>query len=86
MRHDTVDVHLHYSICNHWALKQQKSDTHTHTKHEDVTELRNQEVHTDRKVMANMPAIIIKNIKEKICILVCVAVPGMSCKRKQKSN
>jgi len=41
---------------------------------EDVTVLWNQAVHTDRKVTANRPDII-KNKKEKTCILIDVAVP-----------
>jgi hypothetical protein len=47
--------------------------THTHThkpvsEHEGVTELWNQGVHTDRKVTANRPDILIKNKKEKTCV------------------
>jgi hypothetical protein len=40
----------------------------------DVTVLWNEAVHTDREVTANTPFIIIKNKKEKTCILVDVAV------------
>ena len=51
----------------------------THTpkpvcEHEDVTVLWIQEVHTDTEVMANRPDIIIKNRKEKMCILINVAI------------
>ena len=42
----------------------------------DVTVLWNQTVHTDREVTANRPDIIIKNKKEKICILIDVAIPA----------
>jgi hypothetical protein len=42
--------------------------------HEDVTGLWNQEVHTDREVMANRPNIIIKNRNEEPCILINVAI------------
>jgi hypothetical protein len=52
--------------------------THTHTpvcEHEDVTVLWNQGVHTDTEVTANKPDIIIKNKKEKTCILIDVAIP-----------
>jgi hypothetical protein len=75
MRHDKVSAHLHL---------QQKSDTHTHThthkskpvsRQEDVTELRNHEEHRDRKHTVNRPDIIIKNRKEKTCILIDAAVP-----------
>jgi arginyl-tRNA synthetase len=40
----------------------------------DVTVLWNQAVHKDRKVTANRPVIIIKNKKEKIYIIVDVAI------------
>jgi hypothetical protein len=36
----------------------------------------NQAVHTDREVTANRPDIIIKNKKEKTCILIDVAIPA----------
>jgi len=44
----------------------------------DVTVLWNQAVHTDRKVRANMPDIIIKNKKEKTYTLIDVAIPADS--------
>jgi hypothetical protein len=55
--------------------------THTHTpklvcEHEDVTVLWNQGVRTDREVTADRPDIIIKNTKEKTCILIDVAIPA----------
>jgi hypothetical protein len=36
----------------------------------------NQGVHTDREVTANKPDVIIKNKKEKTCILIDVAIPA----------
>jgi hypothetical protein len=38
--------------------------------------LRSQGVHADREVTANKPDIIIKNKKEKTCILIDVAIPA----------
>jgi hypothetical protein len=35
----------------------------------------NQAAHSDREVTANRPDIIIKNKKEKICMLIDVAIP-----------
>jgi hypothetical protein len=43
---------------------------------DDVTVLWNQGVHAYREVMANRPDIIIKNKKEKTCILIDVAIPA----------
>jgi hypothetical protein len=42
--------------------------------HEDITVLWNQGVQTDREVLANRPNIIIKNKKDKICLLIDVAI------------
>jgi hypothetical protein len=44
--------------------------------HEDITVLWNQGVQIDRKVLANRPDIIIKNKKDKICLLIDVAIPS----------
>jgi hypothetical protein len=44
--------------------------------YEDVTMLWNQAVHTDKEVMANRPDVIIKNRKDKMCILIGVAIPA----------
>jgi hypothetical protein len=52
--------------------------THTHKpvcKHEDVTVLWNQRLHTDIEVMANRQHIVIKNKKEKTCTVIGVAIP-----------
>ena len=55
---------------------------------EDVTVLWNQRIHTNREVTTNGPDIIIKNKKEKTCILIDVAVlkTEISCKRKRKRS
>jgi hypothetical protein len=44
--------------------------------HEDITVLWNQGIQTDREVLANRPNIIIKNMNDKICLLIDVAVPS----------
>ena len=43
---------------------------------EAVTVSWNQAVHTDRKVTAKRPDILIRNRKEKTCILIYVAIPA----------
>jgi uncharacterized membrane protein len=45
------------------------------TEHEDVTVLWNQGIQTDREVLANRTDIIIKNKKDKTCLLIDVAIP-----------
>jgi hypothetical protein len=44
--------------------------------HKDITVLWNQGAQTDREVLANRPDIIIKNKKDKICLLMDVAIPS----------
>jgi hypothetical protein len=44
--------------------------------HEDITALWNQGVQTDREVLANRPGIIIKSMKDKIFLLIDVAIPS----------
>jgi uncharacterized protein (DUF1499 family) len=36
----------------------------------------NQAIQTDRQVLENRPDIIIKNMKDKICLLIDVAIPS----------
>jgi hypothetical protein len=45
------------------------------TEHEDITVLWNQGIQTDREVLTNRPDIIIKNKKDKTCLLIYVAIP-----------
>jgi hypothetical protein len=44
--------------------------------HEDITVLWNQGIQTDGEVLANRLDIIIKNIKDKIRLLIDVAIPS----------
>jgi hypothetical protein len=46
------------------------------TEHEDITVLWNQGIQTDREVLANRPHIIVKNNKDKTCLLIDVAIPS----------
>jgi hypothetical protein len=46
------------------------------TEHENITVLWNQGIQTDREVLANGPDIIVKNKKDKTCLLIDVAIPS----------
>jgi hypothetical protein len=80
IRHDKVCTQLHYSICK--TLGTETTETwYSHIpkpvcQHEDITVLWNQGIQTDREVLANRPNIIIKNMKDKICLLIDVAIPS----------
>jgi hypothetical protein len=79
-RHDEVCTHLHYSICKTLGIETTENwYSHIHKpvcKNVDITVLWNQGVQTDREVLANRPNIIIKNKKDKICLLIDVATPS----------
>ena len=42
----------------------------------DITILYDMPIHTDRKISANRPDILIKNIRDKKCALINVAIPS----------
>jgi hypothetical protein len=80
IRHDEVCTHLHYSLCKTRGTETTEN-WYSHIlklvcQHEDITVLWNQGVQIDREVLANRPDIIIKNKKDKICLLVDVAIPS----------
>jgi hypothetical protein len=80
IRHDKVCTHLHHSIFNTLGIKTTE-DWYSHIpksacQREDTTVLWNQGVETDREVLANRPDIIIKNKKDKICLLIDAAIPS----------
>jgi hypothetical protein len=76
---DNVCTRLYYSICKTLGTETTE-ERYSHIPksvcgHEDITVLWNQGVQTDREVLANRPDIIIKNTKNKFCLLIDVAVP-----------
>jgi hypothetical protein len=75
-----VCTHLHYSICKTLGIETRENWYSHITKlacqHEDITVLWNQGVQTDREVLANRLDIIIKNKKDKICLLIDAAIPS----------
>jgi hypothetical protein len=80
IRHDKVCTHLHYSICKTLIIETTEN-WYSHIsksvcQHEDITVLWNQGVQTDREVLANRPNIIIKNMRDKIFLLIDVAIPS----------
>jgi hypothetical protein len=74
-----VCTHLHYSICKTLGIETTEN-WYSHIpkpvcQHED-TVLWNQGIQADREVLANRPDIIIKNIKNKIFLLIDLAIPS----------
>jgi hypothetical protein len=80
IRHDTVCTQLHYSICKTLGIETTEN-WYSHIpkpvcQNEDITVLWNQEVQTDREVLENRPNIIIKIKKDKIYLLIGIAIPS----------
>jgi hypothetical protein len=80
IRHDRVCTDLHYSICKTFGIKTTEN-WYSHIpepvcQHEDITVLWNQGIQTDREILANRTDVIIKNMKDKICLLIDVAIPS----------
>jgi hypothetical protein len=78
IRHDEVCTHLHYSICKTLGIETTEN-WYSHipksvSQREDIRLLWNQGIQTDKKVLANRPNIIIKSMKDKICLLIDVAI------------
>jgi hypothetical protein len=80
IRHDKVCTHLHYPICKTLAIETTENRYSHMSKpvcqHADITVLWNQGVQSYREVLANRPNLIIKNKKDKICLLIDVAIPS----------
>jgi hypothetical protein len=80
MRHDKVCTHLHYSVCKTLGIETTEN-WYSHIpkpvwQHEDITILWNQGVQTDTEVLANRPEMIIRNKKDKIYLLIDIAIPS----------
>jgi hypothetical protein len=74
IRHDKFCTHLNYSIYKTLGIETPEN-WYSHMpkpvcQHEDITVLWNEGVQTDREVLANRPGIIIKNMKDKICLMI----------------
>jgi hypothetical protein len=75
--HDVLS-NTHYSICKKLGIETTEN-WYSHipkpvTEHEDIIVLWNQGIQTDREVLTNKPDIIIKNKKDKTCLLIDVAI------------
>jgi hypothetical protein len=87
---ESVHIRIHYPICKtldietaeYWCSHIPKPVC----QHEDITVLWSQGIQSDREVLANRPDIIIKNIKDKICLLIDVTIPSDSNEIQKKSE
>lgn len=79
-RHDRVGQYLHWKICNHFSIKTQSNWYEHHpdavTEGKNVTILWDFSIQTDRAIQANRPDIVIKDRKNKECLLIDMSVPS----------
>ena len=79
-RHDKAASYIHWKVCHNYNIKTSEkwydNEPETVTENEDVTILWDMPIHTDRKITANRPDIVIKDHKTKTCKLIDMAVPS----------
>ena len=79
-RHNNAAAYMHWKILQYYNIKTAdkwcEHQPETVTENETVTILWDMQVHTDRTIKANKPDIIIKNKKEKTCMLIDMTVPS----------
>ena len=79
-RHDKAVSYIHWKVCHNYNIKTSEKwydhEPETVTENEDVTILWDMPIHTDRKITANRPDIVIKDHKTKTCKLINMAVPS----------
>ncbi|XP_063585357.1 uncharacterized protein LOC134762740 [Penaeus indicus] len=78
-RHDRVGKYLHWTICNSYNIKTcehwYEHKPEPVVEGENATLLWDFSIHTDRTIQTNRPNIIIKDFKEKTCLLIDTSVP-----------
>ncbi|KAJ8024707.1 hypothetical protein HOLleu_34687 [Holothuria leucospilota] len=80
-RHNKVATYIHWLICRHYGIETSTDKWYDHqpltvSENQDATILWDMPVHTDREIKANRPDIVVKDFKEKKCLLIDVAVPS----------
>ena len=69
---------MHWAICKEFGIEVKKQwyehEPKTVTWNDSVTILWDMPIHTDRTIAANRPDIVLKNKKDKICLLIDMTV------------
>ena len=80
IRHNRVGQYIHWKVCKHYQIPVTENWYEHHpkevTNHSNITIIWNLQVHTDRKIDANKPDIIIKNSTSRTCQLIDMCVPA----------
>ncbi|XP_068720702.1 uncharacterized protein [Montipora capricornis] len=78
-RHDKATSYLHWKICKDLNInveeKWYEHEPQTVTERDNITILWDMPIQTDREIKANRPDIVIKDKKEKSCLLIDTSIP-----------
>ena len=77
--HNKAAAHLHWKICIEFGIEV-KEQWYEHepkavTKNDSITFQWDMPIHTDRTMAANRPDIVLKNKKDKTCLLIDMTIP-----------
>ena len=78
-RHNKAAAHMHWKICKEFGIEVKEwwyeHEPKTVTENDSVTILWDMPIHTDRTIAANRPDIVLKNKKDKTCLLIDMTTP-----------
>ncbi|KAI5721426.1 hypothetical protein M8J77_020648 [Diaphorina citri] len=80
LRHNKICAYVHWCLCKKYKIPDTSTRWYEHepkpvVTNEEITIIYDQQIHTDRTVPANKPDIVVKNVKDKKCVLIDVSVP-----------
>ena len=79
-RHDRSGQYIHWCLCNNFRLPHEgnwwEHKAPKVIENKNATILWHFDIHTDRKVQANRPDIVVKNHNDKTCFLIIMSVPS----------
>ena len=77
--HNKAAAHIHWKICKEFGIEVKdrwyEHEPTTVTEKNNITILWDMPIHTDRTIAANRPDIVLKNKKDKTCLLIDMTVP-----------
>ena len=65
---------MHWMICKEFGIEV-KEDDMSNTEKDSVIILREMPIHTDRTIAADRQKVVLKNKKDKTCLLIDVTIP-----------
>ena len=78
-RHNKAAAHMHWKICKEFGIEVKERwyehEPKTVTWNESVTIPWDMPIHTDRTIAVNRPDIVLKNKKDKTCLLIDMTTP-----------